>query len=113
VVENGDKSKNSNFELGVKAGANIFEVAGKAFDEQFRFGYHLGAFMYIRTGDSWGIQPELVWSNINTKIGTDLDTLYKFNNITDISLNYLSIPVLFSYTPSEIVSFQAGPQFGI
>ncbi|MBI3233218.1 MAG: PorT family protein [Bacteroidetes bacterium] len=112
-VETREKTQADEFQLGLKTGANIFEVVGKAFDEQFRFGYHLGTFMYVNTGEGWGIQAELVWSNINTKLGSNLDTLYDFNNISDISLNYLSVPILVSYSPVEILSLQSGPQFGI
>ena len=30
-----------------------------------------------------------------------------------VKLNYLSIPILLSYSPTRLLSFQAGPQFGI
>jgi hypothetical protein len=33
--------------------------------------------------------------------------------VKDIKLNYLSIPILLTYRPTGIISFQAGPQFGI
>lgn len=101
------------FQLGAKFGANVFKVGGKAFDEQFRFGYHLGAFAMVGLGEKWGIQPELLWSSVNTRVGTSLDTLYSFNNVSDITLDYLSIPVIFTYSPSELISLHAGPQFGI
>lgn len=100
-------------QLGVKFGANVFKVGGKAFDEEFRFGYHLGAFATVGLGEKWGIQPELLWSSVNTKVGTNLDTLYSFSNVSDISLDYLSIPVIITYSPSPLIAIHAGPQFGI
>jgi hypothetical protein len=101
------------FQLGAKFGANVFKVDGQAFDREFRFGYHLGAFAHFDLGGKWGLQPEMLWSNVNTKVGTSLDTLYSFNNISDISLDYLSIPIIVTYSPSELISLHAGPQFGI
>lgn len=101
------------FQVGLKAGANVFQVTGKPFDEEFRFGYHLGAFASINIGNEWGVQPELLWNTIKTRTGKSLDTLYDLGNLMDISLNYLSIPILVSFTPTELLTLQAGPQFGI
>ncbi|HEU4608394.1 MAG TPA: outer membrane beta-barrel protein, partial [Chitinophagaceae bacterium] len=35
------------------------------------------------------------------------------SELKDVKLDYLSIPILLSYRPSKLISFQAGPQFGI
>jgi len=100
-------------QLGAKFGANIFKVDGEAFDEKFRFGYHVGAFAYFDLGDRWGIQPELLWSSFSTKLGSNLDTLYRFGGIGDMTLDYVSVPLIISYTPSQEISLHVGPQFGI
>lgn len=113
TVMNTYSQQSKEFQAGLKAGANIFQVSGKPFDEEFRFGYHLGVFTYINIGNEWGVQPELLWSTIETRTGTNLDTLYDLGNLTDISLNYLTIPILVTFTPTELLSLQAGPQFGI
>ena len=107
------KAYSQDLEFGLKMGANIFKIGGSAFDEQFRFGYHLGAFGYIGINKEWGVQPELLWSNVNTKVGTSAADVQNFSNVTDISLNYLSIPLILTYKPIPILSLQAGPQFGI
>ena len=102
------------FNAGLKAGANIFKVDGKSFKEEFKFGYNLGAFAEIYFSEKWGIQPEVLWNQTNYRTGNEFDEIYE-GGVNDFEgkLNYLSIPVLLSFRPSKIISFQAGPQFGI
>lgn len=100
--------------LGVKAGANIFKVDGKSFKEEYKFGYNLGAFAEINFTDKFGIQPEVLWSQLNYRTGTEFGNVFP-GGVNDVKgkLNYLSIPVLLSFTPAKVLSIQAGPQFGI
>lgn len=102
------------FHLGAKAGANIFKVDGKSFSEEFKFGYHLGAFAEININQKWGIQPELLWSQTNYRTGDNFDDLYPGGK-SDVEgkLNYISIPILLTYRPVKLLSLQLGPQFGI
>ena len=102
------------FHVGVKGGANIFKVDGKQFDDEYKFGYNLGAFAEIGLGKKWGLQPEVVWNQTNFRTGSEFDDLYNggINNFKG-KLNYLSIPLLLSFKPSKILTLQAGPQFGI
>lgn len=99
--------------VGFKAGANIFKVDGKSFNDEFKFGYHLGAFGEIYFTDKFGIQPELLFSQTNFRTGNDFDNVYP-NGVGDVKgkLNYLTIPVLLSYRPIKLFAFQIGPQFG-
>lgn len=100
--------------IGVKGGANILKIDGKSFQDEYKFGYNLGAFAEIGLGQKWGIQPEVVWNQTNFRTDTTFRSLYS-GNINDYKgkLNYLSIPVLLSFKPSKILTLQAGPQFGI
>jgi hypothetical protein len=102
------------FHLGVKGGANIFKVDGKSFNDEFKFGYNLGAFAEIYFDKKWGIQPELLWNQTNYRTGDNFDDLYPGGK-SDVEgkLNYISIPLLLTYRPVKILSLQAGPQFGI
>lgn len=100
--------------LGVKGGANIFKIDGKSFQDEFKFGYNLGAFAEIGLGQKWGIQPEVLWNQTNYRTDTTYRSLYSGNmNYYKGKLNYLSIPLLLSFKPSKILTLQAGPQFGI
>lgn len=99
--------------IGFKAGANIFKVDGKSFNDEFKFGYHIGAFGEIYIIDKFGIQPELLFSQTNYRTGTDFNNVYP-GGVNDVKgkLNYLSIPILFNYRPINLIGFQIGPQFG-
>jgi len=103
------------FHAGIKGGANLYKVEGRSFKEEFRHGYNAGAFAEINFSRKVGIQPELLWNQMQTRTSTEFDDIYDdgIGELKDVKLNYLSIPVLLSYTPSRLISFQAGPQFGI
>jgi len=105
------------FHLGVKGGVNITKVDGKAFKDEFRYGYHLGGFAEIGLGGKLGIQPEVLWSQNQTRVDSSFSDVYEnslqISNYQDVTLNYLSIPVLLNYKLGSLMSLQAGPQFGI
>jgi hypothetical protein len=104
------------FHLGVKAGANVTKVDGKSFEDEFRFGYHIGGFMEIRAGNKFVIQPEVLWNQYNTKLDSNYKNVYNdvFNGNANVKLNYLSIPIVVNYKLiGSFLSLQAGPQFGI
>lgn len=101
------------FHLGVKGGANIFKIDGKTFKEEFQFGYNVGAFAEINFSDKWGIQPEVIWNQTNFRTGNELNDVSPFKDGVKGKLNYLSIPILLSFTPAKFLSLQAGPQFGV
>ncbi len=105
------------FNLGIKAGANITKVDGKSFSEEFRYGYHLGGFVEIGLGEKFAIQPEVLFNQYNTRADTTFKSVYQnavdFENYQDVKLNYLSIPIMLNYKLGSLVTLQAGPQFGI
>jgi Outer membrane protein beta-barrel domain len=102
------------FHLGIKAGANLFKVDGESFDQEFKFGYNVGAFSEINFTSSWGLQPELLFNQTNYRTGTEFSDVYS-GGVSNYKgkLNYLSIPVLLSFRPIPLLSILAGPQFGI
>lgn len=101
------------FQLGVKGGVNISKVDGDAFSNEFQYGYHAGAFAIVKLSDHVQIQPELLFSQNNTRIDSSFGNVFHVSNMKDVSLNYLTIPLLLNLSPSKIISFQVGPQFGI
>src|SRR4028119_2372205 len=100
------------FQAGIKGGTNITKIDGKSFKEEFQFGYHLGGFATIKIAEKWQIQPEVLFNQYNSKTDTAFRNVANVRNLKDVSLNYLSIPILLNYSPTKIVTFQAGPQFG-
>jgi hypothetical protein len=102
------------FHLGIKAGANLFKVDGESFDQEFKFGYNVGAFSELNFTSSWGLQPELLFNQTNYRTGTEFSDVYS-GGVSNYKgkLNYLSIPVLVSFRPIPLLSILVGPQFGI
>jgi hypothetical protein len=105
------------FDVGIKGGVNITKVDGKAFRDEFRYGYHLGGFAEIGLGGKLSIQPEVLWNQYQTRVDSSFKNIYNvsttFSNYKDVKLNYLSIPILLDYKVGSLLSLQAGPQFGI
>jgi hypothetical protein len=103
--------------FGIKAGANISKIDGRSFKDEFRYGYHLGGFAEIGLGGKLSIQPEVLFNQYQTKVDTTFNAIYQnaFQEATsgNVKLNYLSIPVVLNYKLGNILSLQAGPQFGV
>ncbi|MEO6406896.1 MAG: porin family protein [Ferruginibacter sp.] len=99
--------------IGIKGGANIQKLDGKSFKDEFAFGYHLGGFADIGLTSKWGIQPEVLFSQVNIDTSSNFSSVYNFDKISQVQLKYLQIPILLNYKPNAFVSLQAGPQFGI
>lgn len=101
--------------LAIHAGANMGKLDGKSFKDEFQLGYHLGVAPEIMFSSKWGIQPEVMFSQTNTKTSTAFEDIYKISSdeLRDVKLNYLSIPLLLSYRPVRFFTLQVGPQFSV
>ena len=101
------------FHLGVKGGVNMNKLTGKSFKDEFTYGYHLGGFAEIGFGKKFSIQPEVVFNQFKQDTTSKFSEVYKLDNVSNVKLNYLSIPILLNYRASNFLSLQAVPQFGI
>lgn len=99
--------------LGVKAGATLGKIDGQQFKDGFNFGIHAGFFADLGLGERWGIQPEVLFNQTSTTIKQDINAGDVLNQGKKGHLNYLSIPVLLNFKAADILTLQAGPQFGI
>jgi Outer membrane protein beta-barrel domain len=103
-------------QFGPKLGATMGKIDGAGFDEKYSLGYHVGGFVQIKINKKWSIQPEILWNQINTDTATNIRQVYQNlanQSLKNPQLNYLSIPVLLNYIPVKLITFQAGPQFGV
>lgn len=103
------------FTVGGKAGANLTKITGKAFKEEYNLGYHLGLFAEVDLSKKWGIQPELIWNQVNTERASGIDSVLNNwqNNTGSIQLKYLTIPILVRYNIGKLITLNLGPQFGV
>ena len=99
--------------IGFKGGASINKLTGKSFKEEFSFGYHLGGFFEIGLGKKFGIQPEILFNQVNVDTSGTFSSVYQFKQLDKVQLKYLSIPILLNIKPSKMLTLQVGPQFGI
>lgn len=89
--------------VGIKAGPNFSSFNGdvEGIDFKMRTGFHAGAVVEIKTGGNFSVQGEALFSAQGAN-----------SDVTDIDLNYVSIPVLAKfYIITDILSLEAGPQF--
>lgn len=104
------------FHLGIKGGANITKVDGKSFDEEFRYGYHLGGFAEIGLGSKFSLNPEVIFNQYSTTLDSSYKAIYQnviSSDQSKVKLSYLSIPLVLDYKLIGPIHLQAGPQFGI
>ncbi len=100
------------FRLGVKAGANMNKISGQSFKDGYDLSYHVGAFAEIDITKTIGIQPEVLWNQTTTKRANSFDAIYA-SLPQDVKLQYLAIPVLLRINVTNLITLNAGPQFGI
>ncbi len=99
--------------FGIKAGADINKINGKAFSDEFSYGYQAGVFSEIGITKKFGIQPEIIFSQVNIDTASGIKDVLGFENLKSAKLSYFKIPLLLSYSPNSVVRLQAGPQYGI
>jgi hypothetical protein len=106
------------FRIGAKVGTNIVKVEGKSFEDEFRYGYHLGGFaVIVLTQDKkLSLQPEVLFNQYSTTLDSSYKEIYEGiinSSQSKVKLNYLAIPILLNYKLIGPLHLQAGPAFGI
>lgn len=93
--------------FGIKVGINVNDVAIKGKPDDIEFspensvGFHVGLYGVMKLAEKLSFIPEFQFS----KRGYS-DFGYRFN------LNYLELPMLFSYSPIKWLNIDIGPDFG-
>ncbi|MBV9962943.1 MAG: PorT family protein [Parafilimonas sp.] len=103
--------------IGAKVGANLGKIDGESFKNEYKIGYLLGAYVDLGIGKSWGIEPELLFSQTNATIDSGWKAIYQDAPSSVIGskahFNYLSVPILLNLNAGKLLTFQLGPQFSI
>ena len=105
-------SQAQGLKFGIKAGADINKITGKSFSQEFTYGYQAGVFSEIGLTNKIGIQPEVLFSQVNLDTASGYKEILGLNNIDKVKLSYLKIPILLTYKPNPFMVLQLGPQFG-
>ena len=102
--------------LGIKGGTDVTDLTGRSFNSSTAANIVAGAFAEINISGKWGVQPEVLFSQVSSQTASDFNVTYNPYGIPNrgFKLNYINIPVLLTYKlPIPILSLQLGPQFGI
>src|SRR5690349_2669963 len=95
------QAASAQFHIGIKGGSNITKIDGKSFKDEFRYGYLLGGFAEIGLGGKLGVQPEVLYSQYQTRVDSNFKNIYQnaFNPSYNgnVKLNYLSVPIMLNY----------------
>ncbi len=104
-----------NFVIGIKGGANMGKIDGKTFKDEFKMGYQVGAFATIPLGKRVGLQPEVVFNQINVDTSSQFSDIYNdfSNNVKGIQLKELLIPLMLNVNLNKYLALQVGPQFSV
>ncbi|UII30990.1 PorT family protein [Fulvivirga ulvae] len=111
---------NAQVKLGVKAGANLADLTSSEddFEVENRLSFHFGGYLELLITDRFSIQPELIFSGQGAKAEysetvEDFGFTYTYSYEDKVNLNYLNIPVLFKFSPTERFYIGGGPQAGV
>ncbi|MEO6820606.1 MAG: porin family protein [Ginsengibacter sp.] len=101
------------FTIGIKGGANLGKISGKAFKDKYTSGFQVGGFVTVPLAAGFAIQPEVLFNQTNVDTASGFSGVYSFNKIGNIRVNTLSIPIMLNYNLNKYFTLQAGPQFGV
>ncbi|MFY0255082.1 porin family protein [Chitinophaga sp. 30R24] len=100
---------------GVKADLNLFQLDGQGIQSHYNFGGRLGVYANYDFNKQWGIQPELLYAQENTRRDNDFSERYIHNSnptaSKNVKLSYLTLPLLLRYNINRKFTINAGPQY--
>jgi len=99
------------FHIGLKAEGNFLKLSGRSFNGKTQAGYSAGAFGELNFTRQFGIQPELMFTQTFATTGDEFTQIYPGSVSSNFTLNYITVPVLFSYRPIPELSILVGPQY--
>lgn len=103
---------------GFKAGLNMTNISAGENSQEFKPSYHAGGFVEIPLSyyKQYALQIELLYSNQGYK-GKEIEKrdqvtgkIIETNKLEDVSLHYLTLPVMFKYYIQENFAVEVGPQ---
>lgn len=98
-------------QFGVKVGgnySNVYDTKGNKFDADPKLGLTAGVFVAIPIGEYLGVQPELMFSQ---KGSIEKGSLLGYDYKNTTTTNYIDVPLLLAFKPSEFLTVLAGPQY--
>lgn len=94
-------------QFGAKAGLNVSNLsADNNVDTNTKTGFYAGLLMNAPIAEDFSIQPEVLYNSVGAKY--DYGTL----GSRTLTLDYITVPVMFQYNLVPQFYLEAGPEFG-
>lgn len=102
---------------GLSAGLNISSFSGSDKPDGFssKTGLHVGGFLWNYLSDKISIDVELYYAQMGAKFKTSAPTIDNnpFSLNGKVKNDYIRLPILFDYHPTEEFSIALGPEIGV
>ena len=104
--------------FGLKAGVNISSISDDGYeDSKSKAGFYGGVFMNAPLSEQFSIQPEVLYSQLGSKVtrrytGTVLGNTIDYREDSKLNLDYITVPIMFQFKATPQFYLEAGPEFG-
>ncbi len=96
-------SAQSSFSIGPKVGLNMSNYTGGNIKSDALFSYHVGGLMSFGLGNTFFVQPEILFSSQGAKIDNQ-------GSKENYKVSYLAVPIMLKLRTGSGLYFEAGPQ---
>ncbi|KMQ68334.1 hypothetical protein ACM39_07375 [Chryseobacterium sp. FH2] len=115
TVKNNEKEP---VRFGIKGGANASQFSEQELSaKNQKIGFNAGVFVNIPLSSKFAVQPEVLYNQLGAKSVvsssevTTGDTTVKTKSDAKAYLNYISVPLMVQFKPTQNFYFEAGPEF--
>ena len=94
-------------QFGAKAGVNVSNLSSdNSLDTNTKTGFYAGLMMNAPLAENFSIQPEVLYNSVGTE--------YTYGTVgtSTLTLDYITVPVMFQYNVVPQFYLEAGPEFG-
>ena len=104
-------ARGQSFKAAVLAGINSSQVSGDELSGFNKVGLFIGGSAILPVSEKSLVEMELLFIQKGSKTPTPKNGAA--NNFYKMSLNYLEVPLIYTFLPVKYVSVHAGPTFGV
>jgi hypothetical protein len=112
LVSAGSYAQNSPFHMGLKVGTDLFKVTGRSLSEKTKAGLSAGVYGEYKLSRMWFVQSELLFNQAFTTTTDNFNQIYPGAIASDVTLNYITLPVMIAFKPVPELSILLGGQYG-
>ncbi|MPT32717.1 MAG: PorT family protein [Chryseobacterium sp.] len=104
--------------FGLKGGINVASISDDGYDDaKSKVGFAGGVFANIPVSEMFSIQPEVMYSQMGSKVSntysaTILGNTYEARSTAKLNLDYITVPIMFQFRATPAFYIEAGPEFG-